>query len=132
MKHELIKKELKNLALSLIVLIIFLKVIFFNTSSIIIMKGTLLLFLTYLIPGLLMTYIFFPDLYVLERYALAILLGITITGILGYYTGIFLHLHLGLFHYVVPLIVIVIEAAVLFWSKKPQQSLNTTPSHPGE
>lgn len=112
------KKMIKELAISFVVLVIILKFSFFNTSTAAILRGTLLFYLVFVIPGLLLTYLLFDELYILERYALSLLIGFIVMGILGYYSGIILDLHIRTAPYLIAPILIIVEGAMLHRKSK--------------
>jgi len=106
----------KGLGISYIALLIILKVSFYQTSLMLLIKGTLLFYLVYIIPGLLITYLLFDKLYAVERYALAFLIGVILMGIFGYYSGILLNLHIITSPYIMSALIII--PSVVYLRKK--------------
>ena len=118
---EAVVNYAQPVAVSLVLFIIILKTAFSNESLLFIIKGALLFYWVYVIPGLLFTYIMFKDLKFLERFALAIVLAFAIVGILSYHFSLFLNWHIKSHHIYLPLIIIVVETGVLWWQGKKKQ-----------
>jgi len=115
---EAVVKYAQPVAISLVLFIIILKTAFYNESLLFIIRGVLLFYWVYVIPGLLFTYIMFKDLKFLERLALAVILAFAIVGILSYHFSLFLNWHIKGHHIYLPLIIIVVEGVVLWWQGK--------------
>jgi len=85
---DLIKKDIKYLALIFLSAVIIFKIVFFNDSLIVLLRSVLSLFWLFALPGYFLTLYWNGKLSFTERFVIGIALSAVIIGVFSYYLGL--------------------------------------------
>ena len=114
---EKIKKEVVNLGILLVILLIAFKIIFYREDLIIIIKVLFALLYIIILPGYFIMIYWIDKISFIERIIIGIAAGTAVVGIISYFLGI---IGLNVKYHVVPLPLFIIPISVILFkiSKK--------------
>ncbi len=115
--------EVKKIALSFVVFVLLLKIIFFKETLLNVLKSAASIYWILILPGIGLTYIF-HNLSFVERIVASIAIGASILGISSYYAGL-LGIHIKYSAVLLPTIFIMLSAIVMF--KESEKINNNAP-----
>ena len=123
---EVLKKELKSVTIALIIFIIIFKIVFLKESFLIIIKSVLAFFLTFTIPGLMITISWRKKLEFFERFIVGNLIGVISVGILAYNLSSFLNIHINYIRIISPIVILVFFFILVNYSERKKEILPNT------
>ena len=104
---ELIKKELKYMGISFLLVLIIFKIAFYKENLIVLFRNVLSLFWLFVLPGYFIMLYWKEKIGFLERFIVGIVLSAAIIGIFSYYLGI-IGLNIKYHTILLPLVLILI------------------------
>lgn len=120
-----IKEESLNLLILSVVFIIIFKIIFYQENLLILARGVISFFLTFILPGFILCYLWEDKLEFTERFIIGNIIGITSVGILSYNLSVYAGIHIKSLSIISPILIAIIFGLIVWYNHKQKWNLSS-------